>query len=284
MWKETVLDVPCPLVSRMRVFVIGILSNWVSTQVINDRLQCMGIMLSIPYLSLHHSSNETWPVGSCHVLGHWYSQSSGLVFGDATYQLSRFLHSPYSHDIDFPHCCSTHKSKQTNGKWIPSARKVQTLQRTMSTWRTAHTKWWAAWCCSLLWSFPLTSWLCAYRIFFASQTVDAMTVTDLDEPAMTRFSEESPNPPADDPVTSPLIVRENNVDAENGAHEMVSCLVLFFALIFSSHFVAVCLPHFLRVTDCWLFDCLMVWWFDGLMVWWFDGLIVWLFDCLSLIN
>ena len=67
---------------------------------------------------------------------------------------------------------------------------------------------------------------------------------------MDSVSEKSPNPPADDPVTSPLIVRENNVDAENGAHEMVSCLVLFFALIFSSHFVAVCLPHFLRVTDC----------------------------------
>ena len=60
---------------------------------------------------------------------------------------------------------------------------------------------------------------------------------------MDSVSEKSPNPPAD------------NVDVENGAHEMVSCLVLFFALIFSSHFVAVCLPHFLRVTDCWCNDC-----------------------------
>ena len=77
-------------------------------------------------------------------------------------------------------------------------------------------------------------------------------------------SKKSPNPPAVDPApvpahapASPLTVREskNNVDAENGAHEMVSCLVLFAALIFSSRyfvlFVAVCLPLFSScVTDC----------------------------------
>ena len=78
-------------------------------------------------------------------------------------------------------------------------------------------------------------------------------------------SKKSPNPPAVDPApvptdapASPLTVREskNNVDAENGAHEMVSCLVLFAALTFFSSryfvlFVAVCLPLFSsRVTDC----------------------------------
>ena len=63
--------------------------------------------------------------------------------------------------------------------------------------------------------------------------------------------------PADAPAP-PLIVRENNVDAEIGAHSvMLSCLVLLFAaLTFLSSryfvlFVAVCLPLFSScVTDC----------------------------------
>ena len=79
-----------------------------------------------------------------------------------------------------------------------------------------------------------------------------------DQSNKTILDSENMVPVPTDAPASPLTVRENFVDAENGAHSaMLSCLVvLFAALTFLSSryfvlFVAVCLPLFSScVTDC----------------------------------